>query len=307
MNAAHDEGLSEALPETDLVRRFVVEDQAVRGQFVRLEGAWSAMLEHADYPEPVRVLLGEAMTAAVLLASTLKFEGSLTLQIKSEGAVRLLVAQCTHDFRIRGVARFDAARVTPEFGVLAGGGHMTVTVESDDYASRYQGIVSIDGDSLSESLEHYFSHSEQLPTCVRLVANDRGASGLLIQRLPQEGGQGAADPSQGTWEQAHAALLALDRETLQHAPLASLLPACFAGQDVRVFAGAAVAFKCRCDAQRVSGILRSLGEAEVRDILAEQGAVTVTCEFCQRPYRFDGIDVEQLFAAGAVPGSERVN
>jgi molecular chaperone Hsp33 len=252
--------LNEALPEIDLVRRFVVEDQAVRGQFVRLDAAWSSLLEHADYPEPVRMLLGEAMTAAVLLASTLKFEGSLTLQIKSEGAVRLLVAQCTHD-----------------------------------------------GDSLSESLEHYFSRSEQRPTCVRLAASDRGASGMLIQRLPQEGGQATADRSQGTWEQAHAALLGLDREALQHAPLTSLLQHCFTGQDVRVFAGAAVVFKCRCDTQRVAGILRSLGEAEIRDILAEQGSVTVTCEFCQRPYRFDGIDVEQLFAAGAVPGSERVN
>jgi molecular chaperone Hsp33 len=296
----------------DFVQRFVVEGQAVRGQFVRLDASWGALREHAEYPEPVRELLGEAMAAAVLLASTLKFEGGLTLELKSDAAVRLLVAQCTHDFRIRGVARFDAAKVAPDFAALAGGGYMTVTIDADEAGGRqaggrYQGIVALEGGSMSASLEHYFANSEQLPTSLRLVSDEHGASGLLIQRLPGEGGVAAPAAAQQTWEHAHAALLALEPAVLLRAAPEQLLRECFTGQDLRVFRAQPVEFRCRCDLRRVQGILRSLGEADVRELLAEQGAVTVTCEFCGKPYRFDGIDVEQLFATGAVPGSERVN
>ena len=296
----------------DVVQRFAVEDQAVRGQFVRLDAAWGALREHADYPEPVRELLGEAIAAAVLLASTLKFQGGLTLELKSDAAVRLLVAQCSDDFRIRGVARFDAARVAAGFEALAGGGYMTVTVDTDEAGGRqsggrYQGIVALEGGSMSASLEHYFANSEQLPTSLRLASDARGASGLLIQRLPGEGGRDAPLAAQQTWDRAHAALLGLPPAVLLRAAPEDLLRECFAGQDLRLFDARPVEFRCRCDLRRVQGILRSLGEADIRALLAEQGAVTVTCEFCSKPYRFDGIDVEQLFAAGAMPGSDRVN
>jgi molecular chaperone Hsp33 len=299
--------MSEKLADRDLVRRFVVEDQAVRGEFVRLDAAWGALREHADYPEPVRELLGEAIAAAVLLASTLKFQGGLTLEIKSDAAVRLLVAQCTDDFRIRGVARFDASRVAADFDSLAGGGYMTVTVDTEETGARYQGIVSIEGGSLSASLGHYFANSEQVPTCLRLVADEHGASGLLIQRMPGEGGHAAPQQAQRTWERAHAALLGLEPAALLREPPEPLLRRCFEGLDLRLFAGKPVEFRCRCDLQRVQTILRSLGEADVRALVAEQGSVTVTCEFCNRPYLFDGIDIEQLFAATAAPGSARLN
>jgi hypothetical protein len=140
-------------PAADWVRRFAVEHREVRGELVRLGPAWLALREHADYPPPVRRLLGEAVAAVVLLASTLKFEGELTLQMQGDGAVRLLVAQCTHDLRIRAVARFDAARLADDFATLAGTGSIVVTIESDRMQSRYQGIVPIDGASLAATLE----------------------------------------------------------------------------------------------------------------------------------------------------------
>lgn len=305
----------------DLVRRFTVEHQAVRGQWVRLGPAWLALREHADYPEAVRHLLGEAVAAVVLLASTLKFEGELTLQLQGDGAVRLLVVQCTHDFRVRGVARFDRARVASarDFTALAGQGQIVVTVEADRAASRYQGIVPIDPASFAASLEHYFATSEQLPTRIVLAADDAGAAGVLVQRMPQQGGIIGTDSASSaasreteswtTYEQAGAALGHLHADELLARPANDLMQRVFAGLDLRLHDSQPVAFRCRCSAERVSGMLRSLGQIEIDSIVAEQGGVTVTCEFCQKPWRFDAVDVTRLFAAAAdhPPGSSAVN
>ena len=306
-----------SLPDSDRVQRFVVENEAVRGQFARLGASWLALREHGDYPAPVRALLGEMATAAVLLASTLKFEGILTLQLQGSGAVRLLVAQCTHDFKIRGVARFDPARITESFQDLAGDGVITATIESERLASRYQGVVPIQGESLAVCLEHYFSSSEQLPTRVALAADESGATGLIVQRIAGEGGAGVDDAraararfelAESTWRETESALAGLAPDELLLRPAAELIQRSLAGRDLRLFVPRPVRFECRCTLERVTGMLRSLGEAEIRDVLREQGAVTVTCEFCHRPYRFDTVDVEQMFvAASPVPGSDRIN
>ncbi|MGB8328034.1 MAG: Hsp33 family molecular chaperone HslO [Steroidobacteraceae bacterium] len=290
----------------DAVRRFLFEHHPIRGHWVRLERAWQDLRAHQHYPPPVRALLGEATGAAALLASALKFDGLLTLQMQGSGAVGLLVAQCTQDFRLRSVARFDAAAVSEDFRDLAGTGHLTVTVESAAQA-RYQGIVSILGDSLSACLESYFASSEQLPTVVRLAADAGHAAGLLLQKVAGEGGRGAADraltslegpATEEVWRRAVRAVGGLGAGPLLKLDAEALLRRSLPEEDLRLFKGAAVRFECRCSERRVEGILRSLGAEESRSILAEQGAVTVTCEFCQRPYTFDAVDIERLFAAG---------
>ena len=305
----------------DIVQRFAVEQQSVRGQFVRLGPAWLALREHGDYPEPVRRMLGEAVTAAVLLASTLKFQGELTLQLQGDGAVRLLVAQCTNDFRIRAVARFDrerveaslrdAAALTDPFAVLAGAGTLVVTVEADRLASRYQGVVPISGGSLAASLEHYFETSEQLPTAVALGADDFGTAGLLVQRMPDHGGivTASVDTANQTFAAARAAIGSVQRDELLARPPEDLMRRAFSGLDLRVHDSHPVGFRCRCSRERVSGMLRSLGLEEVRSIIAEQQSVTVTCEFCHRPWRFDPVDALRLFGAAVdqVPGSTTLN
>ncbi|HYK25087.1 MAG TPA: Hsp33 family molecular chaperone HslO, partial [Steroidobacteraceae bacterium] len=200
----------------DAVRRFTVENQPVRGHFVRMAEAWRVLREHRDHPAPVRELLGEAVSASVLLAATLKFRGTLTLQLQGgSGAVRLLVAQCTHDFRVRAVVRVDeerlggaagssAALTTEMFHRLVGtGGRLAVTVEAAERGgARYQGIVPLEGDSFAECLEAYFATSEQLPTRVRLAADDTHAAGLLIQKLPGERGAQEATEVRAAWNDA---------------------------------------------------------------------------------------------------------
>ena len=163
-----------------------------------------------------------------------------------------------------------------------------MTVEADERSARYQGIVPLGGDSMAHSLEAYFASSEQLPTRVVLAADDTRVAGLLVQKLPGRRGEWS-DPA-AAWQQAEQGMRSLASGDLLEAPVEALLLRSFPGQDLRLFRGAAVRFECRCSTGRVAGVLRALGEAEMRDILREQGAVTVTCEFCHRPYRFDSID-----------------
>jgi molecular chaperone Hsp33 len=295
----------------DEVRRFIVENQPVRGHWVRLDSAWRELCAHSDYPQLVRELLGQAVAASVLFAATLKFRGTLTLQLQGDGAVNLLVAQCTHDFRLRAVARFDEARVgeiadksprdASTFRKLVGTtGRVAVTVEADERSSRYQGIVPLRGGSLADSLEAYFASSEQLPTRLILAADDERGAGFLVQKVP---GASNADESEleATWKEAQKGIEKLSPADLLACPVEELLERGFAEHDMRLFRGSPVQFECRCNQGRVSGLLRALGAEEVKDILQEQGSVTVTCEFCHRPYRYGAVDIEALFCDPAGP------
>ena len=309
-----------AVDAVDAAFRFTVEHQAVRGEFVRLGPAWLALREHADYPAPVRRLLGEAAAAAALLAATLKFDGELTLQLQGDGAVRLLVAQCTHDLRVRAVARFDAARfeggAEPAFAALVGDGQLVVTLESGQGGARYQGIVPLAGGSLAAALESFFGQSEQLPTAVVLGADDGRAAGLLVQRLPQAGGTETEAPlaareaeADRTLEDARLALAGIAADELLSRPVGELLRRACVGHDLRLQPPRAVGFRCRCSRERVAGMLRALGAEELDSIVAEQGAVTVTCEFCHRPWRFDAVEVSGLVdeAERRPPGSRALH
>jgi molecular chaperone Hsp33 len=302
----------------DEVRRFIVENQPVRGHWVRLDAAWRELCAHADYPQPVRELLGQAVAASVLFAATLKFRGTLTLQLQGDGAISLLVAQCTHDFRLRAVARFDEARVgeiadnsaqnADTFHHLVGTtGRVAVTVEADERSSRYQGIVPLRGGSLADSLEAYFASSEQLPTRLILAADDERGAGFLVQKVPGATHEDESELEE-TWKNAQKGIEKLSSADLLACPVEELLERGFAEQDLRLFRGTPVQFECRCNQGRVSGLLRALGAHEVKEILQEQGSVTVTCEFCQRPYEFGPADIEVLFSDPAGPrGSSSIH
>ncbi|HEY4881858.1 MAG TPA: Hsp33 family molecular chaperone HslO, partial [Steroidobacteraceae bacterium] len=276
------------------LRRFILERQPVRGFWIRLDGAWRELRSHQQNPPLVEALLGEAVTASLLLAATLKFQGTLTLQLAGDGLVNLLVAQCTHDFVIRAVARADAISDGPvSFRQLVGDGRLTVTIEAEERSARYQGIVSLQGASLAECLENYFATSEQLPTRIALAADASSTAGVLLQKIPGASAEGEAQAavSQAVWEDLQPRVATLDATLLLRGSAEQVLSQVCAEHDCRLFQGSPVRFACRCSEGRVAGLLRSLGPDEMRSILAEQGAVTVTCEFCGRPFRFDSIDV----------------
>jgi molecular chaperone Hsp33 len=226
--------------------------------------------------------------------------------------VSLLVAQCTHDFRVRAMARHDPATKNggdgAGFRTLAGEGTIVVTVESNDRASSYQGVVPITGGSLAECLEAYFLQSEQLPTRVVLAASPTTVAGMLVQRIPGEGGKAVdAAALESAWMKADHAMSGLAGSELIDDDVEQRLVRMFGDDEVRVFGGHEITHECRCSRERVASVLKSLGQDEVRDVIAEQGSVTVTCEFCQKPYKFDAIDAEQLFAPANPQGSSSLN
>jgi molecular chaperone Hsp33 len=286
------------------LRRFIFEHHPVRGFWIRLDGAWRDLRSYRRYAPPVEALLGEAVSAILLLAATLKFQGTLTLQLAGDGHVKLLVAQCTHHFEVRAVANTVSDGDAPSsFRELVGNGRLTVTIESEERATRYQGIVSLSGDSLAACLENYFENSEQLPTRLALIADPARTAGVLIQKMPTASTQGEAlaAVSQTVWEDAQSNLRAVDAALLRDGDAHAVLKAICRDHDCRLFASSMVRFACRCNSARVEGLLRALGFDEVRSIVAELGAVTVTCEFCGRPYRFDAIDAERLFTQASSP------
>lgn len=292
----------------DRLRRFVFERFPVRGHVAYLDAAWRALIEHHDYPTVVRTALGEGVAATVLLAATLKFDGRLTLQVQGPGPMHLLVVQTTHEMAVRGVARWRGELPDGDAGIaaLCPGGQMTVTVESEDRQSRYQGIVPLDGEGLGACFEAYFQQSEQLPTRLWLVATETGASGLLLQRLPSGATASAAEIEHSAaggdedWNRIVHLASTLTPGELADLSSDELLRRLFHEEDVRVFDPLPVYFQCGCSRERVSGILRSLGEAEVRDILRERGDVEVKCEFCNRAWQYDAVDVSALFTTPAV-------
>ncbi|GFE83037.1 33 kDa chaperonin [Steroidobacter agaridevorans] len=300
--------------DRDCLHRFLFEHYPIRGHIVHLDASWRALLEHREYPPVIRDTLGEAVAASVLLAATLKFDGMLSLQLKGQGPMHLMLAQCSDALGVRAVARYKDADFRPDLASLSGEGSLTVTVENEDLSQRYQGIVPLNGERLSDCLRNYFETSEQLPTRLWLHADEHGASGLLLQRLSDDSvksrtvGSRAHEMNRAeiedAWNRVQLLGDTLKPEELQTLSDRNILRRLFAEDDVRLFESAPVFFKCRCSRERVVGMLKALGPEEVRSVLAEQGHVEVRCDFCNRAYRFDSVDVEQLFANAATPTTD---
>ena len=292
--------------EVDRLRRFLFENEPLRGHWVRLEESWSAARVHQGHGAIVTALLGETMAAASLLAAALKFQGTLTLQVTGGGVLSLLIAQATHDQKLRAVAQLREDAVPPDSGdfrTLVGDGRLVVTVDRGEGQSPWQGIVPLAGATLAECLERYFEDSEQLSTRIVLAADANRAAGLMLQRLPTPtlAGEAAEGHVREVWDEAALLMSTVKERELLDTEAEPLLLRVFGANDLRLFDADPVRFQCRCSEERVASVLQSLGETEIRSVLEEQGVVTVTCEFCQRPYRFDAIDVEQLFAPTPPP------
>lgn len=292
----------------DTLLKFLFDRAPVRAEAVHLRQAWQQMIALHDYPAPVARLLGEMTAAAALLSTTIKFNGALILQIHGDGPVKLLVVECQPDLALRATAKLRAgARVADDAGlrelVNAGGhGRCAITLDPRDPQpgqQPYQGIVPLEGASIAQALEGYMRRSEQLDTRLWLAADADAAAGLLLQRLPREGGRAGADDHGQLWERALMLAGTLTaRELLALAP-AELVRRLYWQERLDAVARFTPRFQCTCSRARIGRMLVSLGRDEVDSIVAEFGAVTVTCDFCNARHEFDAVDVEQLFSSGS--------
>lgn len=287
--------------DNDYLYRFVFEDFGVRGEFVRLAASWQAVRGKHPYPPAVEEPLGSALAAVALLSATIKFRGSLVMQIQGDGLIRSLVAQATDQGTLRGMAGFGmpSSESGPEPAGLFGHARLVLTAESPD-GERYQGIVQVEGDSITGALEHYFQQSEQLPTRLWLAADDTAACGLLLQRLP------GRDDGDEDWNRVVTLADTITDDELLTLGVEELLHRLFHEESVRLYEPQPMAFRCGCSRERVGQALVAIGEGEVEQILDEMGSIEVNCEFCNASYRFDAVDAAALFRPGSGDAPKRV-
>ncbi|VAW75202.1 33 kDa chaperonin HslO [hydrothermal vent metagenome] len=285
--------------DTDCLRRFIFENTDVRGELVWLDASWRAVLERQSYPDPIRDLLGQAMAAALLLSATIKFDGYLQLQLQGDGPLSLLMIEATAARTVRGIARWDGDVDGKDFRTLTGEARLMLTIDPGKGGERYQGVVLVEGDSLAKTLEDYFSQSEQLATRLWLAANGDRAGGMLLQQLPGD------SHDEEDWNRDVMLGETLTDEELLQLSAQELLHRLYHEEDLRLFETEPVSFRCSCSSERIESMLRGLGYDEVRDILGEQGEVSVDCEFCCQSYVYDTVDVERVFAAADQPDVPR--
>lgn len=289
------------MKEQDQLYRYLFEHHQVRGELVQLDQTFRHMVAAQEYPAPVRQLLGELLVATSLLTATLKFEGSITVQLQGNGPVSLAVINGDHQQRLRGVARWQGELpANPDLKALVGDGHLVITISPDE-GERYQGIVSLESDSLASSLESYFAQSEQLATRIWIrtggTAADPLAAGMLLQALP-------ASSEQHADEFDHLSKLTdtIKDEELFTLPAEEILYRLYHEEEVRLFAPQAIQFRCTCSRERCEQALLQVGQSEVEAMIHEQGQIDMHCDYCGSHYQFDAIDVQALFAEGHTRG-----
>lgn len=273
--------------QKDCLRRFLFTDSGVRGEWINLRSSWQVLKEKHQYPPIVQYQLGQAMAAVALLSATVKFKGSMILQVQGDGKLRTLVGQCTHDRKIRGMARFDPEIESCKLDEVYGQGRLVLTIESEG-ADPYQGIVPLIGQNLAAALQTYFSQSEQLKTRLWLYADEFQATGLLIQELP------AQEEHKEDWERIEMLADTVTQHEMMALPCEDILYRLFNEEKVLLYEPEAVIFRCSCSLAKIENTLFSLGRSSLDDILKERDDIEVECEFCNHQYRFDKVDIERI-------------
>lgn len=309
----------------DSLHKFMFDHVPVRGEIVSVQSAWQHILSLHHYPPAVANLLGEMLAAAALLSSTLKFDGSLVMQIYGDGPVKLLVAESNSELGLRATATL-APKLTPKGSGAPiaddasltslinqhGQARMVITLDPREKLpgqQPYQGIVPVEADTLAQVLQDYMRRSEQLETQLWLACDAGNASGMLLQRMPQAGGHSPAPAgSEEDWQHLLQLAATLKREELLQLPPQQVVTRLFWNEQARLFEARRTHFFCSCSPQRVANMLRTLGRPELESVVAEMGQVEVHCEYCNTRYAFDAVDVAQLFipenATLIIPGRQ---
>lgn len=272
------------------VQRFLLENLDIRGAVVHLDSVWQQMLQDRNYPAPVMQLLGEMSATTLLLGYNLKQLGRLTVQLKGNGPVPMLVIDCNESLHLRGMAKHSpqvAAQPVPD---LLGHGQLVLTLDMQSMREVYQSIVPLDGDTIAEIFEHYFKQSEQLTSRLFLTTSDDAIFGILLQKLPNADQQ---DPD--GWTRIETLAATVLNQGMFRLSAKEILTRLFFEETIRIFDAQTVSYGCREDAAKIYNMLQSLGRKEVNAILKECGEVVVHDDICNREYRFDALAIDAIF------------
>ncbi len=285
----------------DLLYRYLFEEYEVRGELVQLDSTYRHIVDAQNYPVQVQKLLGELLVATSLLTATLKFEGSITVQLQGDGPVRLAVINGDHNQQLRGVARYEGELPTDDkLQSLVGNGQLVITITPEE-GERYQGIIALEADTLATCLEQYFTQSEQLATRLWIrTGHHQGqprAAGILLQELPARSEDHGAD-----FDHLIQLTSTIKDEELFGLEAEEILYRLYHQDKVRVFDPQAIEFRCTCSRARCEGALLQIEKEEAVAMVQELGKIDMHCDYCGAHYQFDGIDIETLFSGA--PGND---
>jgi len=282
--------------QKDQLYRFLFEELGIRGELVYLDNSFQIALSNHDYPPVVAEQLGQVLATSLLLSATLKFDGSLILQVQGSGPISLLVAHANDQQDVRGMAHWEGDVKKGALPDLFGDGRLVLTLKPTQ-GQAYQSIVALKGESLADAIETYFAQSEQLKTRLWFAVDNNKAVGLLLQELPAHAGKSA------DWERVEMLANTITDNELLGLSTEEIIYRLFHEESVTLYEPKPVQFHCECSREKVEASLLTVGHAELLSLLEEKGAVDTNCDFCNKHYHFDAVDIEQLFLTGQSSGS----
>lgn len=285
--------MSQTTHNPDASQRFIFENADVRGEIVRLHRSYLDTVRGKHYPEPVAALLGQFLAASVLLSTTIKFDGRLVIQARSEGEVKVMMGECTSNGEVRGIARYAQTPSSEQFSELLRDGNLVITIDTRK-GEPHQGIVELEGNNLAECLQAYFYQSEQLGSTFYFAADKDHVAGLMLQQLPAQLHKDEDERSRH-WEHFSTLARTMTDEELLSLPNADILNRLYHQEELRLFAPRELKFACSCSRERTARAVAALGKEEVDEIIAEQGGVEISCEFCGTEYNFGPGELALLF------------
>lgn len=294
---------------TDTLRTLIFDQSSCRAHLVHLTDAWRQVVSHNTYPAPVQKVLGELVAASTMLSASLKFEGSLIIQIQGDGPIRLLVAECNSRLGLRATVKLAENTQIAENATFkdlvnaTGKGICAIILDPRNRLpgqEPYQGIVPLAGSTVADSLEAYMHSSEQLETRLILNADANAAAGVMLQQMPQHGGiVSSKEFDADGWDRLKALVNTLQTQEHLSTDTDELAKRLFWDEDPDGLAQRQAHFECTCSRDKVERMLVSLGQAELDDALTETPTVEIQCDFCNANYSFTRDECNALFAGGS--------
>ena len=282
----------------DQISSFIFEELPIRGVIVKLSTVTKEILSKQKYPPVIERLLSEALIAIVMLFSLSKESGKMTLQFQSptdtQSPLKLLSVRCTFDRKLRALAQWDNLLWDDQlsFKDLMDHGNLVMTYQPDSCLDLFQSIIPLESNSLSESIEAYFTQSDQIKTYLHIASQNQEASGIMLQLMPDQD----LDKQEESFSHVTTLAKTLKDSELLEDTADQVLFKLFNQDLVRVFEPKALYFGCGCSLEKMQDAIRSMGLEEANKTLQEHGYIQVKCEFCKSTYDFAQGEVEKLFS-----------